>query len=345
MKTLHLLQAGLGNVGRALLGQIMTHRNMLKERFNLELIYCGLFNSKHGVFNPQGLTKSEIAKFPNGGNCSIQKAIESAPEQFILIDITNSDHMHAQLLHALKRGGYVVLSNKRPLASILSEFKKLHSYGSGRLLFETTVGAGLPVIRTLKTLLATGDEIIEIIGCMSGTLGYICSSIEDGVSFSESVNKAKTLGYTEFDPREDLSGADVARKALILARLCGLSIEMKNIKLRPLYPSTLSELTVEEFMENVSQLDSEYQSKANSAKKRNKTLRFVATISKESISVGLREVSLESDVGSLKGSDNIFVFKTKQYCDRPLVLKGPGAGPDVTSAGVFGDILQIAGVV
>src|SRR3989338_5124819 len=210
MKTIYLIQAGLGNVGKELLKQIIFQRKMLQDRFGVELVYCGLFTSKHGVFNPQGLSSTELTKFPNGYKSKLSAAIENVRTPFVFIDVTSSDTMYSILINILQKGGRVGLANKRPLVGKLTEFEKLHSYGSDRLRYETTVGAGLPVIRTLKTFLATGDEVIEIAGCFSGTLGFICSSLEESVSFSDSVKKAKELGYTEFDPRDDLSGTDVA---------------------------------------------------------------------------------------------------------------------------------------
>ncbi|MBI2617428.1 hypothetical protein HYW55_04800 [Candidatus Gottesmanbacteria bacterium] len=345
MKKIQLIQLGVGNVGKALIGQITRGENGIKKRFNIDICYYGLFNSKGGIFSDNGLSNQEIRNFPAKMNAEIKNVINKVNSSFILLDLTASDATFPFLYHALQKGASVVLANKRPLAGPYTQYKLLHSFKPNQILHETTVGAGLPVIRTLKTLLATGDEIISITGCFSGTLGFICSSIEEGKSFSESVRIARKIGYTEFDPREDLSGNDVARKVIILARMIGQKIEMKDIQIKKLYPPEYEKFTVDEFMTHIVRLDSLYIEKFKKAKKKNKVLRFVADISKKNCTIGLREVEKENDIGTLTGPDNIVIFTTKYYLSQPLVIKGPGAGPFVTASGVFGDILTIGGVL
>jgi homoserine dehydrogenase len=344
MRKINLIHLGIGNVGKALVRMILENRKELKEHFGADLNYCGLFNSKSGIFDRRGFSIKQLKQFPADSRVEAKLAVDEVPLPFILIDTTASDKTFPLLEKALQKGGYVVLSNKRPLAGSNEQFKKLHSFGN-RLFYETTVGAGLPVIRTLKTLLATGDDVSEIYGCFSGTLGFICSSIEDGVSFSESVRQARKMGYTEFDPREDLSGADVGRKTLILARMMGMDVEPDDIKIQKLYPTSYDGYTVEQFMQNIDKLDKEYQDKIRKAKKRENTLRFIAKISQNICKVRLTKVAQNSNFGSLKGPDNMIIFKTKRYSDRPMVIKGPGAGSEVTAAGVLGDILTIVRVV
>lgn len=351
MKKINLIQIGIGNVGKALIKQIIGNKERLKRNNGIDIQHCALFNSSGGLVNLDGLSslelKDRIVKLTRG--LSIKKFIENSASSFlrnsIILDLSTADNLFPIFYKALKKGASVVLSNKRPLASKLSEFHKLSSFGPLKIMHETTVGAGLPVIRTLHTLLSTGDEIIEIDGCFSGTLGFLCSRLEEGKLFSETISEAKRLGYTEFDPREDLSGADVARKTLILARMLGQKVEMSYVKVDSLYPSSFDKFSVEEFMEETKKLDGEYKYKFTKAREKKNTFRYVAKISKDNLIVKLKEVSLNSDMGNLKGPNNIIIFKTKRYLDRPMIIKGPGAGPEVTAAGVFGDILQIAGVI
>lgn len=345
MKTINLIHFGIGKVGRELVKMVLENRKKIKKDFGIVLNYCGVFTSKGGIFNKDGLAGEDLKKFPNKFDSSTNHALKFIPRPCIVVDTTSSNEIIALLETFLKKGAYVVLSNKKPLTASNNQFKKLHAVGSSRLFYETTVGAGLPVIRTLKTLIATGDEVIEISGCFSGTLGFICSALEDGMSFSSSVKKAKDLGFTEADPRDDLSGTDVGRKALILARIIGMNLEMKDIKLRPLFPDSYSKYSVGDFMENTKNLDEGYRKKFLNARKKGNTFRFIAKVSNSTCTVALTEVSKNSDLGNLKGPDNMIIFKTKRYFERPIVIKGPGAGPEVTAAGLLGDILTIGGVV
>ena len=235
------------------------------------------------------------------------------------------------------------MANKKPLAGKLKDFKDLHGIGDQRLFYEVVVGAGLPVIQTLKNLIATGDEIIEIKGCFSGTLGFIFSRLDEGKLFSEAVLEAKKNGFTEPDPRDDLSGLDVARKALILSRIIGgQKTELRDIRLTGLYPKNMQKLNFDDFLKRLKDLDVVYKERIMRARKKNKVLRYIARINPLRCSVGLEEGSVLSDIGGLKGSDNLIVCKTKRYFNNPLVIKGPGAGRDVTAAGVFADVLLIA---
>lgn len=317
MKKIHLFHLGLGKVGTELAQQIIHRQPILKREFDLELIYTDVKNSKQ-------------ARAINIISC-----LSKLPKPFVLIDTTASDQTHGYILEALKLGGYAVLSNKKPLAQSQEKYDELINVSQGRLWYETTVGAGLPIIRTLKSLLATGDEIIEIKGCFSGTLGFIFSKLEAGTSFSQAVKEAKANGYTEPDPRDDLSGIDVARKALILSRLMGNKLELSDIKLQSLFPQTMSHLSVEKFMEKIPTLDTIYQQKSQ---------RYIATITPQKCTVGIETVLKNSDLGSLKGPENFVQITTKRYKKNPLIIKGPGAGVEITAAGVFSDLLTIAGV-
>lgn len=257
----------------------------------------------------------------------------------ILVDTTASFDMLSYYNTVLRQGGWVVSSNKKNLTLSFSTYKKLLK--TGHFYYETTVGAGLPVISTLQELLQTGDEIKEIQGCFSGTLGFIFSELEKGVPFSKAVKEAKQKGFTEPDPRDDLSGIDVARKALILARLIGVPVEMDTIKAKKLYPASMEKISVEEFMKNIIELDSQFAKIYKKARKSDNTYRYIATINKKGCRVGMSKVPAESDIGALRGPDNIVVIKTKKYYHNPMVIKGPGAGVQVTATGVLGDVIKI----
>lgn len=326
IKKLSIVHLGVGNVGSEVIKQIAQQREKVKDVLGVDLLYLGKFTAKN--------TKEEIIN-----------AIESVPSPFVLIDTTASDQTLPYLTNALTRGGFVVLANKKPLAGSQKDFDNLHKLGKNRLFYECVVGAGLPVIDPLKNLIATGDEIIEIQGCFSGTLGFLFSQLDAGKLFSKSIIEAKQKGYTEPDPRDDLSGIDVARKTLILARLLGNKIELQDIQLESLYPKKMSTLSIDDFLKEVKTLDNLYKKRITDAAKNKKVLRFVAKINQKNCSVGLQEVDRASDIGNLNGPDNIVVIKTKRYFANPLVIKGPGAGIEVTAAGVFADILSLAKII
>ena len=322
MKTLNIIHLGIGNVGKEVISQIEDVRSKITEDFSVDIYYSEKFTSKNQP-------------------TQIQKSIQNVQAPFVLIDTTASDKTIPFLKQALEKGGFVVLSNKKPLGGGQSDFNKLHALGKERLFYETTVGAGLPIIHTLKTLLFTGDQVIEIQGCFSGTLGYIFSELEKGKLFSEIVVEAKEKGYTEPDPRDDLSGIDVGRKALILSRMLGRTLELEDIPVEKLFPSEIGKLSIDNFLLHLPKLDDKYKVKIEHAQNGNKVLRYVATITPTSCEVGLQAVEKNSDIGNLQGPDNIIVFKTKRYNRNPIVIKGPGAGIKVTAAGVFGDVTEI----
>jgi aspartokinase/homoserine dehydrogenase 1 len=240
----------------------------------------------------------------------------------ILVDLT-SDETAPLLQEALEHGFHVVLVNKKPLAVPQIEFDRLMQTAQEHglsLLYEATAGAGLPVLDTLKKLREAGDSVERIVGCFSGTLGYIMTALEDGAAFQEAVAKAVGLGYTEPDPNEDLSGMDVARKALILARTIGIRADMKDISLEPL---------------------TDLGDRVKSVKANGDVLRYVATIEKGGIRVGVEAVPEASPFGRLRGTDNQVAIYSKRYRTNPLVVTGPGAGAAVTAAGVLNDIVSI----
>lgn len=326
MKKLCILHLGIGNVGKEAVRQIAAQKGKIERELQVSLEYMGRFNSRN--------SEEEICK-----------AIQAVALPFVLIDTTASDKTIPYIAKALRRGGFAVLANKKPLSGRQNAFDMLHELAGPRLLYECTVGAGLPVIRSLKDLIMTGDEIVEIQGCFSGTLGFLFSKLDDGKLFSEAILEAKEKGFTEPDPRDDLSGKDVLRKALILARIIGRKIEAEDIGLVSLYPEKMQRQSSEDFLKNMNKLDEFYAERVKKAKRKKRVLRFVAKVNPYACSVGLAEVDEASEMGMLKGTDNLIVIRTKRYSQNPLVIKGPGAGVEVTAAGVFANLLSVAKVV
>lgn len=352
MKKINILHLGPGNIGKEFLRQFLENKQNIEKNYCLSLKIIGIFNSEYGTVHLSGLSLSKIQKIISSPAASdfkshhslITSLIRKTKEPLIVIDTTASPDTFEILAKTLKKGGFVVLSNKKPLADTLIRFKKLYTYHH-RLFFETTVGAGLPVISTMRELLETGDKIIEIQGCFSGTLGFIFSLMDENVPFSEAIIQAKNLKLTEPDPRDDLSGTDVARKALILGRMMGQKINLTDIKVQSLYPAEYKNITVEDFLDTTLTLDNNYREMVHLAQNQQSTVKYIATVSSTKITVGLKHVPKESDIGSLSGPDNIVVIKTRRYDKNPFVIKGPGAGVQVTAAGVFGDVLKILRII
>jgi homoserine dehydrogenase len=257
----------------------------------------------------------------------------------VVVDVTAAEDMEAVALDALGRGWGAVLANKRPLAGRLATFRRLTA--GPRLRFEATVGAGLPWIEALGHLLETGDRVLCVEAAVSGTLGFIFSELEAGASFSAAVAEARARGYTEPDPRDDLGAADVRRKALILARLLGLEVEWGDVPAEPLYPGTWDELSVERFMAELPALDAEYGARMATARAAGGTLRYAAVIRDGRCTVGLRHLAAGSPLASLQGAECLLAITSQRYQPPPLVIRGPGAGAEVTAAGVYADIIAL----
>jgi aspartokinase/homoserine dehydrogenase 1 len=240
----------------------------------------------------------------------------------------------------------LVLANKRPISGRRAASEALWQTARARgrrILHEATVGAGLPIIDTYHKLTESGDRVERIEGLLSGTLGYVLSEVGEGAPFSRAVRSAMRLGYTEPDPREDLSGMDVGRKALILGRLLGYRGELGPASVESLVPKWARALPLGEFLERLPELDAGWRRRVETARARGSVLRYVAMVTRTRIAVGLRAVPATSPLASIKGSDNQLVFTTARYQTNPLVIRGPGAGAEVTAAGVLNDILRLAG--
>jgi len=245
----------------------------------------------------------------------------------------------------LEAGGGVVLSNKAPLAmprGTAGDQLWAETGPGRRVRYEATVGAGLPVLSTLRTLLDTGDEVLEITGTVSGTFGAIFSDVAAGLSFSEAVRTAKANGYTEPDPRDDLSGLDVARKALILARTVGRALDLTEVEIESLVPESLTGVSIDQFLDQISLLDASIAERSDAAASNGDVLKYVLAVTPDgAISVGVAPVSKSTVLGALQGPENIVSFRTNRYDQYPLVVSGPGAGAAVTAAGMTGDMLAL----
>ena len=264
----------------------------------------------------------------------------------VIVDCTSSSERAMQYAKLIERGFHIVTPNKKAGSGPYDYYRKLMdtSLRTGRkFLYETTVGAGLPVICTLKDLRETGDRVISVEGMVSGTLCWLFSEYDGTVPFSSLVKKAKSLGYTEPDPRDDLSGMDVARKTVILSRELGYSTEVSDIAVQSLVPESMQNLSSEEFMARLHEMDEHMLSLYNEAAARGMKLRYVGRVAEDGkCSVSLSEYPLDHPFSQAKGTDNVISFRTARYDSQPLVIKGPGAGPEVTAGGVFADILRLS---
>jgi homoserine dehydrogenase len=342
---------GLGNVGRALLRQIMEIGPTLARRANLSLVPISLADSQALLLDRDGLPGESLeaaleakaagrslSSLP--GRCPLSDLEGAFAPGVAVVDLTTSADMVGTLQAALNAGASIVLANKRPLCGSWADSRFL--FGGARVRYEATVGAGLPVVAALRALLDTGDQVTAVEGCLSGTLGFLCSQMEDGEAYSSAVSQARSRGYTEPDPREDLSGRDVARKALILARTSGWRLELSDLKVEPLFTKRLSALSARGFISAMPALDEPYAGRVHDARSKGQVLRYVARVGPRGGWVGLAEVPQDSSLGVLRGPANYIAFHTKRYADYPLVISGPGAGPEVTAAGVLGDIIDLA---
>jgi len=268
----------------------------------------------------------------------------STNERVVVADCTAAEATLAALLSFQRAGLGVALANKKPVSSSLKHFKELTSQPKN-FRFECTVGAGLPTIVAMQRLVSSGENVRRIKGAFSGTLGYICTGLQEGKRFSDVVSTAKSLGFTEPDPRDDLSGTDVARKALILARIAGLEVEMSDVEVEPLYPKAFAELSVEEFMKRLPELDDEMEEKVKRAALDDARLRYAASVDVDAktLKVGLVHAKIGSDaLANLSGTGNLMVVETDYYLpENPLAVSGPGAGVEVTAGGVLADVVEL----
>ena len=350
IKELNLFITGVGNVGKKLINQINQQEKYLLENLSLKINVMGLSNSKKMILSNKPLKLSEWEKLLiNGENADRNKYFEHIKSKnlrnTIFIDNTANEKISKEYHKYLRNSIGVVTCNKIACADELKNYKLLKSISrkyNSPFLFETNVGAGLPVIDTLNNLVASGDRILKIQAILSGSLNYIFNKFNTETPFVDVVLKAEKLGFTEPDPSIDLSGVDVARKILILARESGYDLEMNDIKNDSFLPKEIKKAkSKEEFYDILKDNSNYFFSILNRAINKNCKLKYVAQLEDGIARVGLKHIDENHDFYNLEGSDNIILFYTNRYFDQPLIVKGAGAGGDVTAAGVFADIIRI----
>jgi len=354
-KTIHLFLLGAGNVGSTLIKQIATAQKTFLEAGNLNIKVCGMANSRQMLLDANGLDLNGwLTTLQEKGKVVNLEEWKETIKRFnlqnsIVIDVTASEHVSEIYEDMLASSVHVVTANKIAASSPFVRYKKLKGLAlthNVKFLNETNVGAGLPVIKTIRDLILTGDRIHRIEAVLSGSLNYIFDRVgSDGCIFSVAVTEAREKGYTEPNPALDLSGKDVMRKILILSREAGLPLEMDDITNKPFMPSTTLEPEHwNELLPNLQQLDNRFEEERIQLATQNKRWRYMATLDEGKVATGLEIIDSTHPAYHLKGTDNIILLWTDRYAQRPLVIAGAGAGPDVTASGVLADVISIANV-
>ncbi|MBS0575933.1 MAG: homoserine dehydrogenase [Proteobacteria bacterium] len=341
---------GPGNVGRALLRQLAEAVPRIAAARACELRLHALANRTRMALAPGCLDGDDaLARLADGVTVDLDAFAahlrRERPAHSLIVDCSGADAIAEHYPRWLAAGIHVVTPSKHAGSGPLARHRAIaaaRAASGAQFRYEATVGAGLPVIQTLRGLLDTGDELTGIEGVLSGTLAWLCNRYDGSRPFSELVRQAHALGYTEPDPRDDLSGLDVARKLVILAREAGRELSLADVQVESLVPQALRELPRDDFMARLEEFDAPMRTRLDAAQASGRSLRYLARIDRERAQVGL--AAPDADHASLhtRLTDNVIVFHTRRYADNPLVVQGPGAGPEVTAAGVFGDILMIA---
>ncbi|MCB0032653.1 MAG: hypothetical protein KDE51_01425 [Anaerolineales bacterium] len=371
MKQIPVILFGAGGVGRTLIRQMIDGRDRIASRANTHFNIVGLADSRRWLLEPEGMddtyleavlaAKANKEPLPAGkpGEIAtakrrqaiqeqleresrpsavemVQQAYDAGIQNAILVDLTAADGMEDALAQALELGYSIVLANKKPLAGPWERAQRF--YNNDRVRHESTVGGGQPVIATMRYLVDIKDEIYEVSGQLSGTLGYLCQRMDEGASYSEAVAEAKMKGYTEPDPREDLGGKDVMRKVLIMGRMAGWPLEESDIEVESLYHDSLANLSVMEFMQATVSMDGKMKERVNTAGASGELLRYIGTVNKDGGTVGLQALPMESPLANLK----FIRYHTKLYDEEPMLICGKGAGLEMTAGGVLGDMIALA---
>lgn len=350
-QTLSIGLIGAGLIGSTLIEQIQQESADLHTKFNINLRIRGIMTSKRmylsdnialedwrSLLADRGVAQ-DIHSFVN----FIQT--DSLPHT-VLIDCTASAEIATHYPHWIKQGIHIITPNKRAGSSDMNSYNQLRNAArrlNTHFLYEATVGAGLPIITTLRDLIHTGDKITKIEGIFSGTLSYLFNNFHAGIAFSEVLKKAMEQGFTEPDPREDLSGMDVVRKVMILAREMGTNIELDDILVQNLVPPKLQALNkIDDFFDQISLLDSVMAAQLEEATSQGQVLRYIGSFDNQNqATVALKSIPQDHPFAHTRGSDNIIAFTTARYNETPLIIQGPGAGPNVTAGGIFADILRL----
>lgn len=351
--SLHLFLVGAGLIGSTLLKQIHEHLPQLSKDYALDMHLCGIANSKKMIFNPNGI---DLVKWEDQLNDSSEKMdislfIEKMKElnlvNSIFVDCTSNQDIADAYPAILESAISIVTPNKKANSGSYENYcklKKIAAQKNANFLYETNVGAGLPILNTIANLKRCGDKIIKVEAILSGTLSYLFNNFNEDVTFSEAVRQAQQKGFTEPDPREDLNGKDVARKLLILARECGYPLEADQIKQDAILPDICFKApSVEAFYFELSKIDSEWLEKYRQAQKNGKKWKYIASFENGKAKISLDAIDEKHPFYNLSGSDNIVAITTNRYKESPLVIKGQGAGAEVTAGEVFADIIRCRG--
>jgi homoserine dehydrogenase len=373
-RTISVLQLGAGQVGSAVVRVVASQASRWLAEYDLAVGYHSLADSSAFILAtgesreyapllfPDRLSAALEVRAAGQRFASFSDAVgwpewkrllddvlerSDSPEDVVVLDCASGSATTLLLLAARAAGAHVVLANKDPLVGSMAQFRALsHGNGLGSLHISATVGAGLPVLATLRALTASGDHLLELGAQASGSLGFICSALSDGVAFDAAVREAVSQGYTEPDARQDLSGFDVARKLLILARTAGAAAEASEVVVESLVPPGAQELSVADFTAALSSYSNHLAERIVQAQANKCVLRYVARIDKQgALSASLRELPPDDPLARGRGPDNVFLLRTSRYRDRPLVIAGPGAGIDVTAGAVVADLLRAIGAL
>ncbi|MEY3713643.1 MAG: Aspartokinase I/homoserine dehydrogenase [Pseudomonadota bacterium] len=351
----HTLSVGIigpGTVGKVLLDQMASQSARLRRDFKLDLRVRGLLSSKRMLLSDKGVDlsqwQSEFAAADRAADLAAfveHVGVDYLPHR-VIIDCTASGEVAKHYADWLAAGIHIVTPNKKANSAPLTSYRALHQarrVGGTHYLYEATVGAGLPVVQTLRDLRETGDEITSIEGIFSGTLAYLFNVYDGSREFSDIVAEAKQRGYTEPDPRDDLSGTDVARKLIILGREMGLELELSDVQVESLVPAGLEQGSIDEFMQRLPQHDAAMKSRFERATAAGKVLRYVGRLSADGkATVGVVELDRKHPFANIALTDNVVRFATSRYNNNPLIVQGPGAGPEVTAGGIFADLLRLS---
>jgi len=354
-KTISVGIIGAGVVGGTLIDQISSQVERLADQFNLDLRVRAIARSSRMLLADRRIDLSTWRDDLNGSEVAVDFAVFEDHVQAdhlphaVIIDCTADDEIASRYAAWLKRGIHVITPNKKAFSGEQGYYELLRANaqaGSSHYLYETTVGAALPIIKTIRDLVDTGDRIHSIKGILSGTLAYLFNVYDGSKPFSEIVAEARESGFTEPDPRDDLSGMDVARKLTILAREMGQKIEIGDFPVENLIPEDLRDASVEDFLRDLARYDDDMKALYEEAREDGKSLRYVATLNDQGdAAVGLQKVSQDDAFSNMQLTDNLVQFSTDRYSQNPLVIQGPGAGPEVTAGGVFGDLLKLAAIL
>ena len=351
-QVLNLFVCGVGTVGSKLLEQIASQREKLMRTRGLQLNVVGIASGHNAVFDRNGIpaaTWREALKNSGPSNTERLKAEILGMNIFnsVFVDCTASEEVASLYQTLFEHNISVVAANKIAASSEYSNYRRLKDTARAKgvkYLFETNVGAGLPIINTINDLTGSGDKILCIEAVLSGTLNFVFNELSETTTFSQAVQRAREAGYSEPDPRIDLSGKDVIRKLVILAREAGYSVNTEDVTATPFIPDELMQATLDDFLKRLPELNGSFEEKRKELERENKRWRYVARLNNGKTSVGLEAVDSSHPFYRLEGSNNIILITTERYKEYPMHIEGYGAGADVTAAGVFADIMSVANI-